>query len=169
MQIFGPPAQPATLHGGERAARAGHTHCRTTVRAKRVIPPAPGQSKAKAAHAARTVSHTPHKPTGTAPAATRSFRTPPPAGSAAIGRGGRHVTPGRPIREAGGRQVAETDVRRGPAQGRGACAPTRRPVIGARQVRRPRPGPGSGACPGKETRSCRLRAAKGPPLRLGLV
>ena len=62
--------------------------------------------------------------------------------------------PDQPIREAEARQVAKTDGRPDPAQGRGACAAARRPVIGERQVRRPRPEPGRrvalGANPGLE-------------------
>lgn len=78
------------------------------------------------------------------------FRTPPPVGSVAIGRGGRYVTPGWPIRTVGGRQVAESVALRGTVQVSGACAPARRPVIGARQVREAPPqGRGGGSCLGK--------------------
>lgn len=97
------------------------------------------------------------------------FRQPPPAGRL---RGHRPRRPPTSSREGqSGRWEAdrseETGGRRGPAQGRGACAPARGPVIGARRCVRARPGErgGSRSCPGK-LESWRLRIDKAADARI---
>lgn len=161
-----PRPSPAERHGRDRAARDGHTHCRTTVRAKRIIPPTPG---ARGARPAGPPEPAPAACTG--PSEPRRFRTAPPAGSAAIGEGGLYVTnPTSQSGRRGPRQVAKTDGLPDPAQGRGACAAARRPVIGARQVLWPRPGPGRRVAPGQiQGRRLRDDKAAAAPIAVGLI
>ena len=124
----------------EKATRApcdSNTHCRTTVSAKRVIFRAPGGRGSDGPSAARVPSTlrreaSPHCGTPR----PHHFRQTRPADRL------RHHRPRRPStsfqeRQSGRREAdraAENGKQRGPAQGRGACAPARRPVIGARQV-----------------------------------
>lgn len=124
----------------QKARRAPcNTHCRTTVRAKRVIFPAPGERESACPSSPARVPSTllraasPHCGTPR----PHHFRQAPPAGRLRCHRPRRPSTSsrnGQSGRRKAGRSE-ETGERRGPAQGRGACAPARRPVIGARQVR----------------------------------
>ena len=164
MRILGPPG-PAPQHATEGTGQPATAVLTAGSRSERSASSRPRPGPEDQGPQRRP---NPHPLPRTATAKPLRFRTAPPAGSTAIGEGGLTSLPDQPIREAGARLVAKTDGRPDPAQGRGACAAARRPLIGARQVRRPRPG--RRVAPG-QTQSWRLRddKAAAAPIAVSLI